>query len=127
MGMFHYYELPNSEMFVFDEFLICQIKEGAEIKPELNERLNKIIQNHFEGKNIVYISNRVNSYSVDPLTYSETEKIPNLVAIAIVPNTQLMRKNAEFESEFFHKPYEIFDTLSEAIQWVHKIIEAESK
>jgi hypothetical protein len=79
-------------MFVFDEFLICQIKEGADIRPELNERLNKIIQIHFEGKNIVYISNRVNSYSADPLTYSETEKIPNLVAIAVVPETQLMRK-----------------------------------
>ncbi len=58
MGIFHYYKLPNSEMFVFDEFLICQIKEGADIKPELNERLNKIIQTHFEGKNIVYISKR---------------------------------------------------------------------
>lgn len=122
MGLFQYYNLPRAELFVFDEFLVCQIREGENIHPEHNKNLNAIIQKHFLGKNIVYISNRVKSYSVDPLTYVETEKIPNLVAIAMVPETEAMRKNAEYERNFYDKPYEIFDTLSEAIQWVHKIL-----
>ncbi|SFN79828.1 hypothetical protein SAMN04487989_10474 [Bizionia echini] len=127
MGMFHYYSLPRAELFVFDEFLVCQIREGMEIHPEHNIKLNEIIQKHFTGKNIVYVSNRINSYSVDPLTYVETEKIPNLVAIAMIPDTPIMKQNAEYERNFFDKPYEIFDTLSEAIQWVHKIIKQETK
>lgn len=122
MGMLHYYNFPETEMFVFDEFLICQIREGAEILPEYNEKLNKVIQKHFTGKNMVYISNRVNSYSVNPLTYVETERIPNLIAIAMIPETELMKKNAEFERDFFDKPYEIFDSLSKAIQWAHTIV-----
>ncbi|HLV69611.1 MAG TPA: hypothetical protein VKY34_02805 [Xanthomarina sp.] len=122
MGMLHYYNFPETEMFVFDEFLICQIREGAEIHPEYNEKLNKVIQKHFTVKNMVYISNRVNSYSVNPLTYVETERIPNLIAIAMIPETELMKKNAEFERDFFDKPYEIFDSLSKAIQWAHTIV-----
>lgn len=122
MGMFHYYSLPRAELFIFDAFLVCQIREGMEIHPEHNQKLNEIIQRHFTGKNIVYISNRVNSYSVDPLTYVETEKIPNLIAIAMVTETPIMKQNAEYERNFFDKPYEIFDSLSEAIQWVHNII-----
>lgn len=126
MGMFHYYNLPSAELFIFDEFLVCQIREGMEIHPEHSQNLNEIIQKHFSGKNIVYVSNRVNSYSVDPLTYVETEKIPNLVAIAMVPETPIMKQNAEFEKNFFDKPYEIFDTLSQAIQWVHTIIKRQT-
>ncbi|HLV39175.1 hypothetical protein [Xanthomarina sp.] len=122
MSIFFYYNFPETEVFVFDEFLICQIKEGESIQPDHNIKLNEIIQKHFSGKNIAYISNRVNSYSVDPLTYVETEKIPNLLAIALISQEGIMRRNAEFEKDFYDKPYEIFNNLSEAINWVHRII-----
>ncbi|TYB79690.1 hypothetical protein [Bizionia myxarmorum] len=122
MSIFHYYNLPGAEFFVFDDFLICQVKEGMEIQPGHNESLEEVIQKHFQGKNIGYISNRVKSYSVDPLIYVETEKIPNLLAIAMIPETEIMRSNAEFEKNFYDKPYEIFDNLSNAIAWVHGIV-----
>lgn len=120
--MFFYYNFPETEMFVFDEFLICQVREGAEIQPDHNIQLNEIIQKHFSEKKLAYISNRINSYSVDPLTYVGTEKIPNLVAIAMIPQTGIMRRSAEFESDFYDKPYEIFNNLSDAIAWVHSIL-----
>lgn len=122
MGIIKYYNFEDGELFVFDEFIINQIKEGVIIQPEHNEILNDIIQRHFTGKDLVYISNRVKSYSVNPLIYPETEKIPNLIAIALIPKTKLMRKNAEYEREFFDKPYEIFDTLSNAIAWANTIL-----
>lgn len=122
MGIIKYYNFEDGELFVFDEFIINQIKEGVIIQPEHNEILNDIIQRHFTGKDLVYISNRVKSYSVNPLIYPETEKIPNLIAIALIPKTKLMRKNAEYEREFFDKPYEIFDNLSNAIAWANTIL-----
>ncbi|WP_053991341.1 STAS/SEC14 domain-containing protein [Mangrovimonas sp. TPBH4] len=122
MGMFYYYDFPNAEILVFDDFLVVQIREGADIHPKHNEKLNEIVETHYSGKHFVYISNRVNSYSVDPLTYVETEKITNLIGIAIVTDARIMRKNAEYEKNFFDKPYKIFNTLSEAIQWAHKIL-----
>lgn len=122
MGMIHYYNMEDGELFVFDEFLICQITEGVNVTPDHSEILNQVIKKHFQGKDLVYISNRVNSYSVDPLTYVETERIPNLVAIAMVPDDDIMRKNAEYERNFYDKPYEIFNNLSEAIEWSHRMI-----
>lgn len=122
MGRFHYYNLPSAEILVFDDFLINQIKEGADIHPKHNNKLSTIVHNHYTGKHFVYVSNRVYSYSVDPLTYVETEKIHNLLGIAIVPATRIMRKNAEYERNFFDKPYKIFNTLTEAITWVHYIL-----
>ena len=122
MGIVKYYNYEDFEVFVFDEFIINQIKEGVVIQPEHNDILNDIIQTHFSGKNMIYISNRVKSYSVNPLIYPETEKIPNLVAIALIPKTKLMRRSAEYEREFFLKPYEIFNSLSLAILWSHKLL-----
>ena len=71
---------------------------------------------------MAYISNRVTSYSVNPLVYKEVEKMSNLVAIAIIPNDLKMRQSAEFEKQFFNKPFEIFNNLTDAINWVEKIV-----
>lgn len=122
MGIIKYLNEKDAEVFLFPSFLINQIKEGAVIDTPHNDILNTIIYDHFRNKDMVYISNRVKSYTVNPLIYSETEKIPNLLAIAIIPETDLMRKNAEYEKEFFGKPYEIFDSLSEAIFWAYELL-----
>ncbi|RXJ50773.1 hypothetical protein [Gelidibacter gilvus] len=122
MGIIKYYNFEDSEVFIFDEFIINQVKEAVVIEPHHNDIFNEVVQEHFSGKSMVYISNRVKSYSVNPLIYPEAEKIPNLIAIGIIPKTALMRRNAEYEQKFFHKPYEIFDNLRDAIVWVHKIM-----
>ena len=126
MGLFHYYDIGHAEIFVFDDFLIKQVKEGATIDMEETEEFKVILEAHFNKKNMAYISNRVTSYSVNPLVYKEAEKISNMVAIAIIPATEKMRASAKYESQFYDKPFGIFDTLSEAIKWVHKIIEKEN-
>lgn len=122
MGIIKYYDFEFCEVFVFDEFLINQVREGVVIEPHHNDHLNAVVQEHFSGKNMIYVSNRVKSYSVNPLIYVEVERIPNVLAIAIIPKTALMRRNAEYEQGFYDKPYEIFDNLSEAIAWVHTIL-----
>ncbi|WP_299117308.1 hypothetical protein [uncultured Winogradskyella sp.] len=126
MGFFHYYNSGHAEIFVFDDFLIKQIKEGESIDKEETEVFKAVLETHFQNKNMAYISNRMTSYSVNPLVYKEAEKISNLVAIAIIPANSKMRANAEYESQFYNKPFGIFDNLSEAIKWVHKIIEKEN-
>ena len=126
-GMFHYYDLDHAEVFVFNDFLIKQVKEGVVVDLEDVGPFKAILDEHFNGKNMAYISNRVTSYSVNPLVYKQAEKISNLVAIAIIPGTDKMRKSAEFESQFYNRPFGIFDNLSEAIKWVHKIIEEKNQ
>ncbi len=127
MGIINYYNISHAEVFVFDDFLIKQVKEGVKIDLEETEELKLILEEHFKNKKMAYISNRVTSYSVNPLVYKEVEKMSNLVAIAIIPKDETMRQSAEFEKQFFNKPFEIFENLSDAIQWVQKIILNENK
>ncbi|TDU40529.1 hypothetical protein BXY82_2580 [Gelidibacter sediminis] len=127
MGLITYYDFEDSEAFVFDHYIINQVKEGAVIGTKHNTLLHNCIKKHFSGKNLVYISNRARSYAVNPLVYPKTKKIPNLVAIAIVANSPLTRQNAAYEGEFFDKPYQIFDNLRAAINWSHLQLEAEEK
>lgn len=122
MGLIHYYNISHAEVFVFDNFLIKQVKEGVTIDLEETQELRQILKKHFKGKNMAYISNRVTSYSVNPLVYKEVEKMSNLVAIAVIPNNLKMRQSAEFEKQFFNKPFEIFNNLTDAINWVEKIV-----
>ncbi len=127
MSLFHSYQLKACKIFIFDEFLVNQIDEGATITPSDNDILREILDRHFENKPVVYISNRHHSYSVDPLTYLTTSKIHNLLAIAIVTADPNKRKNAFFEKNFYKKPYEVFETLSLSMEWVHKVILEEHK
>ncbi len=126
MGFFHYYDIGHAEVFVFDDFLVKQVKEGETVDMKETRLFKNILEEHFSNKNMAYISNRVTSYSVNPLVYKESEKISNLVAIAIIPATPKMRASAEYESQFYNKPFGIFDNLSEAIKWIQKIIEKEN-
>ncbi|MDA0176849.1 hypothetical protein OOZ35_05005 [Mesoflavibacter profundi] len=127
MGIINYYNISHAEVFVFDDFLIKQVKEGVKIDLEETKELKLILEEHFKNKKMAYISNRVTSYSVNPLVYKEVEKMSNLVVIAIIPKDETMRQSAEFERQFFNKPFEIFENLSDAIQWVQKIILNENK
>lgn len=120
MSIFHYYDFEYSEVFIFDNFLVNQIKEGVTVTSAHNEKLREIIDKHFANKKMVYISNRYFNYAVDPLTYLETSKIHNLVAMAIVAKTELSKSNAALESMFYKKKFEVFEILSEAMGWVQK-------
>lgn len=53
---------------------------------------------------MAYISNRITSFSVNPIVYKEIEKTSNLVAIAVIPNNEKMFKRAEYESKFIISP-----------------------
>ena len=45
MGIFHYYDIGNAEIYVFDDFLIKQVKEGAFISDDETELFVEIIAN----------------------------------------------------------------------------------
>ena len=122
MSMFYHYDLEYAEVFIFDEFLVNQIREGITVRAEHNQKLREIIDRHFSNKPMVYIGNRHFSYSVDPLTYIGTSKIHNLLAMAIVTTDEISRNNALLEKYFYKKPFEVFATLSGAMAWVHDVI-----
>jgi len=123
---FKYHSDDHCEILLFEKYLIKQVKEGQTIIPDHAAKLKIEVDKQYNGKPFVYISNRIHSYSVDPLTYRAAEIMPNLMGIAIV-TTEDKSKHAAYESIFFKKPFKIFDDLKKAIAWVDKVLENEIK
>lgn len=115
-----YYDLGYTEVFVFENYVINQIKEGEKVEVDHSEVLRSMIDEHYPDSKMIYISNRIHSYSVDPMIYLKVSEIDNLLGIAVIAYTDLRRKTAEFERKFCTKPYHVYDHLSEAISWVHR-------
>ncbi len=118
--MLHYYDLDISEVFIHENYLINQIKDGQHVEPKHAEILQNVIDQHFSKRKLVYIANRVNSYSVNPLSYKLTASIDNLVAMAIVTTSEQGIRAAQFEKDFYTKPFAILYSLKEAIVWSQK-------
>jgi hypothetical protein len=122
MSVINYYDLGYSQVFIFQNYLINQIKDGVQVNLDHVEVLRKMIHENFQDRKMVYISNRNQSYSVDPLVYPQVARIHNLVGLAIVTSTIVNRTNAEFEKMFYNKEFGIFTTLEESITWAAGLI-----
>lgn len=106
----------------YDRYVIAEINEGVHLDHQHNEALIEITENHY-SKPFVYITNRINSYSVDPNVYPRTTGVKNLVGFAVVSRVHMAKLNAQIEQMFFSKPFEIFSELEDAINWAKDLIE----
>jgi len=121
--MTEYYDLGFAKVEIKDDFLKNTIAEGFLVKPEHNKLLLEFVKKYFNNKPFVYISNRINSYSVDPTVYHETTKIDNLIGIAVVSKNHRQRKLTELESKFFQKRIKYFTDINKALEWKNKLLE----
>ena len=110
------------DMTIYDNYLVVVVKEGVHIISEHNDVLIQIAETYYPDKPFIYITHRVNSYSVDPKIYHETAKINNLKGFVVVSSNYQAKVNAQIEQMFFSKPFEIFTNLNEAFDWAEKTI-----
>ena len=110
---------------IYDNYLVTRINAGIHITPEHNEILLDLVQQYFKDKRFVYLTHRIYSYSVDPSIYKETSKIENLAGFGVIAEIPVSRANAQIEKLFLTKPFEIFNTLEDAILWAESIIKNE--
>lgn len=112
---------------IYDSYMVVEINEGEHLTVEHNQVLINIADTYYKNKHFVYLTNRKNSYSVDPAIYLETSKIENLKGFAVISKDFKKKSTAEIEKLFFNKPFEIFDTLEEGISWANSISELKTK
>lgn len=110
------------DIHIYDYYMIVTINDGITIGLKHNEILINIAETYYKNKPFVYITHRINSYSVDPTIYKETSKIKNLAGFCVVSKNYLAKSTAQIEKLFLNKPFEIFDTLSEAIEWSKSVL-----
>ncbi|MGB1210512.1 MAG: hypothetical protein ACPG41_03760 [Lacinutrix venerupis] len=106
---------------IFDNYIIMEIDQGVIVTKEHNQLLVDIVDKFYKDKGVVYISNRKNSYSVNPSVYYETNKIKNIIGLAVVSENGMAVSNAEIEKLFFNKPFEIFSNLEDAKKWANEL------
>lgn len=113
--------LEFCEVLVYDSYMIVTVKTGENIDMKYHNQLVDVADTYFDKRPFVYITHRVNSYSVDPSVYQETSKIPNLAGFCVVSKNYMAKSTAKIEKLFLNKPFEIFDTLEEATNWAESI------
>jgi hypothetical protein len=117
--MLHHYDLEICKISIYDNYVINQIKEGVHIEVPHVESLEALINKHVKNQPFIYISNRVHSYSFDPLVHESINKIENLIATAIITDDKAKQDIVQFEKRFSNKKIMVYKSLEDAISWVH--------
>ena len=112
---------------LYENYVLSEINEGVTIPADASFILAKIAIEHYKGEPFAYISNRKNSYSVDPAVYIEASKIKNLVGFGIVTNIPIAKNISQIERMFSRKHYETFEIISEAKTWANQIVKHRKK
>lgn len=109
-------------VYFYENLVIVEANEGVVVSYNSSfEILKKGIQ-IMKTRPIVYIANRIHSYSVNPTDFKYLEAIPTLKGIALVHYTEESKVNATYEATFFNKPIESFESLEDAYHWAKNIL-----
>jgi len=116
-------DFEYGNVYLFDNFVIAEIYEGIHLDWDKTKVFaEKLIEYYGSGIKLGYISNRVNSYSVDPQSWKRTEKTYNLVlAASIVSYNVFSSLNAKIENHFATNKIQNYASLDEAISWIKSI------
>ncbi len=120
--MVKHYDLDFVEVHIYDNYIIGTFSEGFEVQREHIKILLDFVNRHFKNKSFVYISNRKNSYSIDPTIYHEATKVENLIAVAIVSENKIQKTLSQLEKHFYDKKIKYFKTIGEAIDWKETLL-----
>jgi len=114
------FKLEFGKVSFLDNILIAELNEGILFDIPHNRELLKIGQETFNNQPYGYISNRTNSYSVNPMIHLESANVENLAAIAVVSTNTVVKQNTIIEKQFFRhsSSFEVFETLEEAVVWI---------
>src|SRR5690606_33955010 len=74
-------------------------------------------------KNVVYVSNRVNSYSVRPTDWVKINNtLQTLIAVGVVHYSTFSKSIFSIEKLFYKKPFKGFESLEDAFVWAIQIV-----
>jgi len=112
----------------YSNMVVAEVFEGVHVTfEEALEPLQTGAQVFGYGGNFVYISHRLNSYSIDPTGYYEAAKMfPNFKALAIVATNKRRRMLANLERLFMKRPIRVFENLNDAMNWAENFLAEQS-
>jgi hypothetical protein len=115
---------PFGDIFIFDGFVVSEIKQG--INFSWKEHARYIVEDvscylGTDGRDIIYISNRIHSYAVVALDWLAFFKNHYFLrGYFVVSSSKLSRLNMLIEELFFKNKIKNFDSIFEAVNWAKK-------
>ena len=112
--------ITKADLEIHDNLVIARFDEGSDIIQEDWMEIKEMLVDNFSGK-FAWISDRINSYSIDPTLLSATiEDLYNVVCLAQVNYGNKLKDSTEIANDFFSVkvPFRSFVTLDDALNWV---------
>lgn len=128
--------LPHSKIeFAFGNFYLCkkfvisELHEGVHFNwDKILEVIGALLDYYGSGIQIAYISNRVESYSIEPqLWYRFHKEFDFIIAVATVAYNDFAYINATIEKQFTSLSLKRCDDLGAAISWIKNLQEFNQK
>ena len=116
--------ITKAELEIHDKLVIARIDEGSDIILEDFVEIKEMLVDNFSGK-FAWITDRINSFSIDPTLVSAIEEdIDNLVCLAQVNYGLKLRDTTEIAKVFYsdNVPFRSFVTLDDALNWVREML-----
>lgn len=116
-------KIDSGTFYIYPNYVIGVIEEGSNLKLEQLSALVLLYEKYFTSSQFVYISYRVNSYSIDPTVYPYLMELKSLKGFAVVTKKETFRQNFQIEKVFYPDNMRIFNNLEQAIDWANSIID----
>ncbi len=111
--------LPFGNFYFFEQFVISELHEGVHFDWKRVKILSDLMQTHYgNGKSLVYLSNRVNSYSIEPQSWLKFDKKYHLfIASGIIAYDNRGGLSVVLERLFSKERIKKFRSLKNGIEW----------
>jgi hypothetical protein len=114
------------QLTIDDHIIIGEVTQDRHVEMDVVSVVIETANKYFHGEPWAYISNRTNSYSLNPNVHQNASRIEkNMVAFAIVANSELKQKIAAIEHLFVGNDYcfHVCGSLNEAVEWTKEKLE----
>ncbi|GAA4277379.1 STAS/SEC14 domain-containing protein [Aquimarina mytili] len=113
------YDLEIGKVSFYKNYLIIEVAEGISFNHEKAKQLSRLTELHFGNQPFGYISNRINSYSLEPMDYLKIKEIlPNIKAFAVVAYNNFQKASVRIENMFYQDGIVTFEQIEEAVKWI---------
>ncbi|MEN3322102.1 hypothetical protein VP395_00045 [Mariniflexile soesokkakense] len=113
-------QLPFGKFFICEDFVVAELNHEIHVDWLIIQKIaNMIIEQYGTAKKIGFISNKVNSYSIDPFVWVTFSKEYDFIeAAAIVWYTDAGFMSATLEKMFLKNSVKLCESIEEAVHWV---------
>jgi hypothetical protein len=117
-------ELDIGVFQFYPSMVISEMKEGVVVNfDNCLPIFVKGLEYYTQETPLVYISNRINSYSFDPTLHLEAKTVfSNLRGYGVVIYDEMNMRIAQLEQKFLDCPHSVFNSLDDAKSWALTIL-----